>query len=112
MELPGDALYIDLLALSFFVRTVPMDEGHVFDVSTVIPIQKVLDRQRGHVGPLQRISWHDESIEVRRIEVGSQQGTGSYYVETVAPNRVLRFVSHQQETYELKPDRQESVPPR
>lgn len=112
MELPGDDLYIDLLALSFFVRTVPMNEGHVFDVTTVIPLEKILDRLRGQVGPLQRISWHDQSIEVRRVEVGSRRGTGSYYVRTDPSHQVVRFVSHQQENYELQPSTEDTPGPR
>ena len=109
MDLQGGDLFVDQLVLSFFIRALPTEEGHTFSVTTVLPLEKTVERLRGQVGPLQQIQWNNRAVEVRRIEAGSPKGTGTYYVLTDPSHTLARFVSPQQQIYERQASLQESV---
>ncbi|MFQ5719004.1 MAG: hypothetical protein ACE5IK_05610 [Acidobacteriota bacterium] len=103
MPLDGTEPVVDKLALTYFIRTLPHEKGYAFHINTVIPLEKVVDRLAGEVGPEQDLLWHGSSIRVRRIEVASARGTGSYFVAADAQHRLIRFVSRTQEVYDLLP---------
>jgi hypothetical protein len=99
----GHGPLLDQYMLVYLIRSQPMQEGHDFHVDTIMPLAMQTDRLAGRVGPVQTITWNGQPVQARRIDISSTSGTSAYYVREDEGHDLIRFVSPDDETYELQP---------
>jgi hypothetical protein len=102
----GPPPVVDQLLLVYLIRSLPLEEGHQFQVSAYSPALNGTRRLRGKVGGRQTFDWEGEEVVVQRIESSSPDGVTTYYVTADGSRRLLRWADPDGVNYSLQ--RQES----
>ena len=54
------------------------------------------------MGPVQATTWNGQPVQARRIDISSTSGTSAYFLREDEGHDLIRFVSPDDETYELQ----------
>jgi hypothetical protein len=98
----GSPPLVDQMLLVYLIRSLPLEEGHKFEVSTFHPAKAGSRRLRGMVGGRQTYDWEGEDVEVQRIETSATDGVTTYYVATDGSRRLFRYAGPNGEVYLLQ----------
>ena len=98
---------IDQATLIYYIRSVPLEDGKTFSVSTINPMREGVDRIRGMVRSPRAIGWGGQEVEVWPIETSTPDGVTTYYIRPDADHTLLRYTSAEGETYEMRPEEEE-----
>jgi hypothetical protein len=95
---------VDQMVIVYFVRSLPLEEGHTFEVRTINPTVEEVSHHKGRVAGRETLQWHGQEVEVQRIETSTAAGVTTFYVRTDDSRALLRYISPQNEVYELQPE--------
>ena len=102
VAISGTPPLVDQMLLVYLIRSLPLEEGHQFQVSTYNPAKAGSRRLRGMVGGRQSYDWDGEDVEVQRIETSAADGVTTYYVATDGSRRLFRYAGPNGEVYLLQ----------
>jgi hypothetical protein len=101
-EISGPPPLVDQMLLVYVIRSLPLEEGHQFGVSTYNPSMDGSRRLKGMVAGRQIFDWEGESVEAQRIETSAADGVTTYYVATDGSRRLFRYAGPNGEVYQLQ----------
>ncbi len=108
VEYPVDGPLIDEVLFAHIIRSLPMEEGHTFELETINPALKDVIRTKGMVRGVETMEWNGKPVKVRRVETSTPEGITTYFVGTGEDRLVYRYLSPRGEAYILQPAREDA----
>lgn len=100
---------IDQTVLVYYIRSLPLESGHTFSVSTVNPAKEGVEHLKGLVRAPRLIVWNGEQVEAYPIDTAAASGVTTYYVLPDARHTLVRYLAASGETYSLRSLEEKSV---
>lgn len=93
---------IDQTILVYYIRSLPLEAGHTFSISTVNPGREGVEHLKGQVRDLRTIVWNGIQVEAYPIDTATAEGVTTYFVLPDAHHTLVRYASVNGDVYELR----------
>jgi len=84
---------VDQTILVYYIRSVPLEKGRTFDITTVNPSREGMEELKGQVREPKNIVWNGSQIQVYPIDTATASGVTTYYVRPDAGHTLVRYTS-------------------